>query len=135
TGLHALDAGLIPSWQRETSTAVSPPSGPKADAGGPYSIAEGSDVVVDAGGSTPGTGAITGYDWDLNGDGVYDDASGVHATFTGRNDGVFAVSVRVTSSSGQTATGNANVTVQNVAPRITGPVASMDAAGLATLTA
>jgi len=44
---------------------------PTADAGGPYTIDEGQDVVLDAGGSTdPGNDVLT-YAWDLDNDGNY----------------------------------------------------------------
>ncbi|HEY5788781.1 MAG TPA: Ig-like domain repeat protein [Microlunatus sp.] len=49
-----------------------------ADAGGPYEIAEGDSVTLDAAGSSP-TGD---YQWDLNDDGVFGDATGVDPTLT-----------------------------------------------------
>ena len=49
-----------------------------ADAGGPYTVAEGARLSLDGSGSTPG--ATIG--WDLNGDGDYTDASGVAPTLS-----------------------------------------------------
>ena len=53
---------------------------PAADAGGPYTTPEGTDVTLDGTGSTAGTdpsaGAIATYAWDLDNDGQYDDATG-----------------------------------------------------------
>ena len=50
---------------------------PMADAGGPYSIAPGDALLLDAGGSTDGEADITSYRWDLDFDGDYEtDAAG-----------------------------------------------------------
>ena len=50
---------------------------PEADAGGPYTTADGS-VTLDGTGSTPSKRAaiVRSYAWDLDGDGAYDDATG-----------------------------------------------------------
>jgi len=65
---------------------------PDADAGGPYDVGPGGIVTFDAGGSYAGSGAydddpshpewhqrITSCQWDLDGDGVFDDAAGAAA--------------------------------------------------------
>ncbi len=54
---------------------------PIADAGGPYTADEGTVLNVDGSGSTAPAGGIT-YAWDLDGDGDFDDATGVTAAFT-----------------------------------------------------
>lgn len=96
---------------------------PLADAGGPYTTPEGSDQVVDAGASTAGTdpsaGPIVLYEWDLDGDGDYNDATGSSASFTRvGQDGLFPVGLRVTNSAGLTATDSTTVTVTNVTPAV-----------------
>ncbi len=49
---------------------------PIADAGGPYEITEGENIILNATGSSdPGNDPLT-YLWDLDDDGVYDDAAG-----------------------------------------------------------
>ena len=48
-----------------------------ADAAGPYSIAEGDDLALDASATTAGPAAV--YEWDLDGDGAFDDATGPNA--------------------------------------------------------
>ncbi|MGY1711232.1 ExeM/NucH family extracellular endonuclease [Geodermatophilus sp. SYSU D00758] len=48
---------------------------PVAGAGGPYSTRVGRDVLLDASGSTDDGGDL-GHAWDLDGDGVFDDAAG-----------------------------------------------------------
>ena len=69
---------------------------PVADAGGPYTGRVGKDVALDASGSSD-PGDVLTYAWDLDGDGAFDDAVGVTATFTkGRPPGLYPVAVQVT---------------------------------------
>src|SRR6185312_9229421 len=94
---------------------------PVANAGGPYTTPEGTNVTLDATGSTdPDTGdSIVSYSWDLNNDSVFGDASGPNPTFdTVGQDGSFPVAVRVTDGAGATATASSTVTVTNVAPSV-----------------
>ncbi|MDP1849050.1 MAG: PKD domain-containing protein [Solirubrobacteraceae bacterium] len=93
---------------------------PSADAGGPYSTAEGTDVTLDGSlSSDPDTGDTLTYDWDFDADGAFDDATGASPPFdrVGR-DGSFTVSLRVTDTAGATATDSATVNVTNVAPQV-----------------
>jgi PKD domain len=93
---------------------------PTADAGGPYSTQEGTDVTLNGGGSSdPDTGDSLTYAWDLDDDGAFDDATGVSPSFdlVGR-DGVFTVRLRVTDTAGATDDDDATVTVTNVAPTV-----------------
>jgi uncharacterized delta-60 repeat protein len=71
---------------------------------------EGISQTLDASGSTDADGAITGYSWDLNGDGAFGDATGVKpsATFT---KGSHKISVQVTDNYGLTATASQTFTV------------------------
>ena len=89
---------------------------PVADAGGSYSGDEGSNVTLDASGSYDPDGTITSYEWDLDNDGQYDDATGVSTTFNSTDDGVLTVGVKVTDDDGAFDTAQATVTVNNVAP-------------------
>lgn len=112
---------------------------PTADAGGPYTTVEGTDVVLDgsgsAAGSDPSAGAITSYEWDLDGDSSFDDATGVAPTFDRvGQDGVFTVGLRVTDAFGNTDTGTATVAVANVAPTVSiDPIAPIDELGTVTV--
>ncbi len=45
---------------------------PAARAGGPYSGRAGAGLILDGSGSATPAGALVSYEWDLNGDGVYD---------------------------------------------------------------
>jgi Ca2+-binding RTX toxin-like protein len=102
-----------------------------ASAGGPYTIAEGSSLSLQA--SAQGAVNPT-YAWDLDADGQFDDASGANPTLSwqqlvslGIDDGSASgtslqVAVQVTSNT-FTATDTASLTVTNVAPTasVSGP--------------
>ncbi|MHC4562515.1 MAG: Calx-beta domain-containing protein, partial [Planctomycetota bacterium] len=94
---------------------------PTADADGPYAVSEGGSVALDASGSSdldqPDASLI--YEWDFDGDGQYDDATGVAPTFSAIGlDGPSSVTVglRVTDDEGETDTDTAEMIVTNVAP-------------------
>ena len=108
----ASDAG--PDWGPPPATN----SLPTVDAGGSYSVAEGSAVEVIASGSDPDGDPIT-FAWDLDGDEIYE-TPGQSATFSAAAlDGpsVHTISVQVTDSGGLSATDQAVVNVSNVAPQ------------------
>ncbi|MBL3619163.1 MAG: PKD domain-containing protein, partial [gamma proteobacterium endosymbiont of Lamellibrachia anaximandri] len=91
---------------------------PNANAGGPYTIYEGEGVTLDGSGSNdPDNGpSPLSYAWDLDGDGQYDDASGVTVTLPIQPDNTsFTVGLEV-SDGLLMATDTATVTVNNVAP-------------------
>lgn len=112
---------------------------PTADAGGPYVTPEGTDAALDGTGSSAGTdpsaGAITGYAWDLDDDGQYDDATGPTPSFTTvGQDGVFTIGLEVTDEFGNTATDSTTVTVTNVAPTVSiDAIAPIDEFGTVTI--
>jgi hypothetical protein len=93
------------------------------DAGGPYTIAEGDSLTLSA--SVSG-GTASDLSWDVNGDGVFGDATGPNPTLTwnelqalGIVDGpsTFTLSVRATDSIGrEVVSAPATLTLQNVAP-------------------
>jgi PKD repeat protein len=90
---------------------------PTADAGGPYTTKEGTDVRLDASGSTSPGGAAT-YAWDFDGDGAYDDATGPAPLFDRvGQDGTYTVGLSVQNAAGSS-TDTATVTVTNVAPAV-----------------
>ena len=92
---------------------------PTANAGGPYSTAEGTYVGLSAASSSDPQGSALTYAWDLDDDGQFDDSTSQTPTFTrvGR-DGAFVVRVRVTDQHGAFADDDAVVTVTNVAPTV-----------------
>ena len=87
---------------------------PRADAGGPYLTDEGEALILDAGGSSP----ADFVQWDLDGDGDFDDAEGTAALFDDvGQDGAQAVGVRVVQG-GVSSTDVTTVTVRNVRPAV-----------------
>jgi M6 family metalloprotease-like protein len=93
---------------------------PTADAGGPYSTPEGTDVALDGSGSSHPTDPIVAWEWDLDNDGQFDDASGDMVTFTTvGQDGVFTINLRVTTDDGAVDVDTTTVAVANVAPSVT----------------
>jgi murein DD-endopeptidase MepM/ murein hydrolase activator NlpD len=93
--------------------------GPIADADGPYSTPEGTNVTLDASGTTDPDFEIASYLWDLDGDGDCDDASGAMPTFSAvGQDGLTTVKVCVANTFGFTDSDTASVTVTNVTPSV-----------------
>jgi len=106
---------------------------PTANAGGPYNLAEGSNLTLTAAASADADNDTLTYSWDVNGDGTFGDATGVNPTLTaaqlstlGINDGpkTFQIKVQVNDGHGHTTTSSAaTLTVTNVIPtlEVTGP--------------
>ena len=92
---------------------------PVARVGGPYRVDEGGSVRVDASASFDHDGMIVAYDWDLDGDGQYDDASGPDVRVSTVDDGVVEVRLRVTDAAGGFGFATGYIFVDNVAPSVT----------------
>lgn len=114
---------------------------PVADAGGPYAVAEGGQVVLNASGTTdPNQNPATLlYEWDLDGDGVYGerfedalrgDEVGRFPTFSAfglDGPGTYTVHLRVTDAGLLTSTDTATINLANAAPTVSaGGDASID---------
>ena len=99
---------------------------PVADANGPYNGTEGSPISLDGTGSSDPDAAtgdsIVSYEWELDGDGAFDDAIGAVVSHTFGDDGLYAVGLRVTDTFGETDTDGSVVTVSNVAPTVSEPI-------------
>jgi hypothetical protein len=89
---------------------------PIANAGGPYSGNEGSPITLDGSGSFDPDGTIVLYEWDLDNDGSYDDATGVNPVYTWNDDYSGIIGLRVTDNYGGTGTATTTATINNVAP-------------------
>src|SRR5207253_710182 len=102
---------------------------PTASAGGPYSIAEGQSLTLNASASSDPDGDPLTYSWDINGDGAFGDAAGVAPTFTwaqlqalGIDNGpaAFNVTVRVDDGQGHVVDSTAvTLTLTDTAPTAT----------------
>ncbi|MEQ9380101.1 MAG: PKD domain-containing protein [Pirellulales bacterium] len=79
-----------------------------ASIGGPYFGSEGSAISLSAAGST----GATLYEWDLDNDGQYDDATGVSPNFNALDNGVYTIGLRVNGPGGST-----DSTTVTVSPR------------------
>ncbi|MGI9244952.1 MAG: PKD domain-containing protein [Verrucomicrobiales bacterium] len=113
------------------SAAFSIGASPEADAGGPYVVEEGGSIVLDASASTDEDSEFDqlSFEWDLDGDGHFDNGVGVSPAFDASAiDGpaTIAVSVRVTDELGLSDIASADVVVTNVAPVILSFVSSSD---------
>jgi len=92
---------------------------PTANAGGPYSVAEGASVQLNGSGTDPEAGPIT-YAWDLDNNGTFETPEqNVMFSAVGL-DGPSSKTVvlRVTDNQGATATSSTVVNITNVAPTI-----------------
>ncbi|MCP4378831.1 MAG: PKD domain-containing protein, partial [bacterium] len=89
---------------------------PVANAGGPYIVAEGSTIALDGSGSSDPENNIVSWDWDLDADGLYDDATGQIPSLSWPDNGAYTAGLKVTDLYGESSTDTATVTVANVAP-------------------
>ena len=91
---------------------------PVADANGPYIVIEGTAINLDASASHDPDGTIVSYNWDLDNDGSYDDATGESVSHSWDDNGVYTIGLEVTDNYGLTGTDQAIVTVLNVPPTV-----------------
>ena len=84
---------------------------PVAEAGGSYIGLAGASITLDASASSdPNGGALT-YEWDLDNDGEYNDATGITTTISFTQIGEHLISLRVTDAGGLSDTDTTTVTV------------------------
>ncbi len=76
-------------------------------------------VAFDATGSTDPEASRLAYEWDLDGDGAYDDSSEPKPTYTYTNAGDYAVRLRVTNARGVSATDSLLIAAGTTPPRVT----------------
>jgi PKD repeat protein len=91
---------------------------PMADAGGPYTGTEGSPITLNGSGTRDPESRTISYEWDLDNDGVYDDATGVTPAYTWNDDYSDSIGLRVTDDSGAISTATATVTINNIPPTV-----------------
>jgi len=73
-------------------------------------VGRGREVVLDASASNS-VGQIVSYEWDLDGDGQFDDATGVQVTYRWDTIGQYIISVRVRDNEGRVDEDSATITV------------------------
>ncbi|MDF1552331.1 MAG: PKD domain-containing protein, partial [Deferrisomatales bacterium] len=112
-----VDCVSMPSQPAFSTVHVVLNEPPVADANGPYTVDEGAPATLDGSGSWDPNGDALSYEWDLDGDGQFDDAVGVEATHAWADDGVYPVALRV-SDTLLADTASSTVTVLNVAPSV-----------------
>lgn len=112
------ELGLLPralAVQAANAGAPADPAGaapPTASLAGPYVQKAGTSIELDARGSAAGGGRLTQYEWDVDGDGVFDRTTTtpqITADYPAALD--VSVTVRVTQTDGQTATGTTPVLI------------------------
>lgn len=91
---------------------------PVANPDGPYISYEGSAITFDASASYDPDGDNLTYEWDLDGDGIFE-SEGINVTKTWNDDYQGTITLKVTDSNGESSISSTNVTVQNVAPSAT----------------
>jgi len=100
---------------------------PVADAGGPYAIAEGDGVVLDASASSDIDGDSLSFAWDLDNDGTYGDVTGETASLSWAalqgsgidDDGSYTIGLQINDGNGGVSTDSASLVVSNTAPTLT----------------
>ncbi|MBK9017908.1 MAG: PKD domain-containing protein [Saprospiraceae bacterium] len=94
---------------------------PVADAGGPYIGTEGSSISFDGTASTSSS-LIVLYEWDIDGDGEFDDVTGPTPSFTFHKAFIGLLGIRVTDEDGFSNINYARIEISNVnnPPQITG---------------
>jgi PKD repeat protein len=102
-------------WDKPDTPANNPPN---ADANGPYTGTVGQSITLDGSGSSdPDAGdSIVSYEWDLDNDGQYDDATGVNPSHTWNSPTTTTIRLKVTDSHGASDTDNTTVTINEQPP-------------------
>jgi PKD repeat protein len=90
---------------------------PTSAPGGPYSGVEGQAITLDGSGSTDTDGTVDFYEWDIDGDGIYDYGSSSSTySHTYAQDGTYNIKLRVTDNLGGTDEASATVDISDTSP-------------------
>ncbi|MAD80282.1 MAG: hypothetical protein CMJ50_05470 [Planctomycetaceae bacterium] len=132
-GLQVTDDDGAQDTDTTSITITAPPNAaPTAKAGGPYEGVVGNTITLDGSASVDADGTVVLYQWDLDGDGQYDDANGVSAEFYAAEAGTFTVGLQVTDDDGAQNTDTAVLDITDVdepnhAPRLAHPIQNQTA--------
>jgi hypothetical protein len=98
---------------------------PTIDAGGPYTVDEGSSITLTATGADPENHPLT-FAWDLNNDGTFE-TPGQSVSFAGVDGpAVLTVKVQATDDTGLSSVAETTVTVNNLPPTVNAPSLSAE---------
>ena len=89
---------------------------PLPNIGGPYFGDEGSLISLNAASSSDPDGSIISYAWDLDNDGIFDNANGVGSGVFFPDNGLFSIGLQIIDDEGNSSTAATTVQVNNVAP-------------------
>jgi uncharacterized repeat protein (TIGR01451 family) len=90
-------------------------------AGGPYTANEGEVFRLDGSASFDRDGELVAWEWDLDGDGAFVDASGPTVLWSFAQQGVYPVALRVRDDSGEVDVDRTTATILNVPPTVSAP--------------
>ena len=110
-----VDCTPLESLPDFTTVTVVENLAPVADAGGPYTVPEGTPLSLDGSGSSDPNGDALTYAWDLDADGVTDDSTDAQPSWTYMDDGPVNVTLTV-SDTLLNGTTTAVVTVTDLGP-------------------
>lgn len=99
------------SWDLDVTFWFGQPNDLFAVAGADRTVHEGESVQFDGSESRAKESTIVSYDWDMNGDGQFDDASGVNPVYVFNTVGVYNVVLRVMDDKGNQAYDECKITV------------------------
>jgi hypothetical protein len=116
SGFDRIVGGTVDVGSTEYQNAL-----PVANIGGPYGVAEGGSITLDASGSSDAnqTAASLAYAWDLDNDGQYDDATGISPTFSAAlidGPATQTIGLQVTDDAGESSTASTTIAITNAAP-------------------
>jgi subtilisin-like proprotein convertase family protein len=104
------DSGTLKAWGMDLAPATCDGAPVASFTASPNPVLPGQTLTLDASGSTDPTDPISLYEWDLDGDGQYDDATGVTTTTSYATPQRVVVGLRITAG-GATATRSVPVAV------------------------
>jgi PKD repeat protein len=99
----------------DTASVVVSNVPPSADAGGPYAAVVGHSIELVGTASDPGLDTLA-YEWDLDEDGEFDDATVLNPSYTWTSPGVYTVGLRVMDEDGGMSADSAMVTISEESP-------------------
>ncbi|MEI7837475.1 MAG: SBBP repeat-containing protein, partial [Planctomycetota bacterium] len=125
------DPGGMTSSQTIIITVNEVNEPPVADAGGPYTIDQGSGLVLNGGGTDPDTGDSLTFSWDLNNDVTFGDAKGsspsvmsAYLTSLLLGAGTHTIHLRVADSAGAFDTASTTLTIRGTQAITFDPIAN-----------